>query len=100
MTSSQFTLAIFETRAKMIQPEGVTGRRAFIRSVPQNGVVSLVGVLSPHLLNDFKVGYNSALTRVNGIAPTINGIDLSAITVNISGSIANSGIAGQGASSG
>jgi len=37
---------------------------------------------------------------VNGQAPTVNGLDFSAITLNISGSVANTGIAGQGTSSG
>src|SRR5262249_33889480 len=44
------------------QPEGVTGRRVLIRSVPQNGVVGLQTVVSPTLLNEFKFGYNSALS--------------------------------------
>jgi hypothetical protein len=37
---------------------------------------------------------------IAGSAPTVNGIDLSQITLNLTGSVANSGIAGQGASSG
>ena len=82
------------------QPEGVTGRHFVVRSVPQNAVLSLVSILSSNIVNDAKFGYNSALTRVNGIAPTVNGIDLSAITINLTGSVANAGIAGQGASSG
>src|SRR5262249_17969760 len=47
-----------------------------------------------------KLGYNGVLTRVNGTTPLVNGIDLSASTINISGSVANSGIAGQGNPSG
>lgn len=82
------------------QPEGVTGRRAVVRAVPQNGVIAFQGSFTPNTVNEFKLGYNSALTRVNGVAPTVNGIDLSAITVSITGQVANSGIAGQGASSG
>lgn len=82
------------------QPEGVTGRRANIRAVPQNGVLDLQSLLAPNLINDFKVGYNGALTRVGGTAPTINGIDFTPITINITGSVASSGIAGQGSASG
>lgn len=82
------------------QPEGVTGRRAFVRAVPQNAVLSFQQVLTPQTINETKIGFNEALTRVNGIAPTVNGIDLSRITINITGSVANVGIAGQGASSG
>ena len=82
------------------QPEGVTGRRSVVRAVPQNGVIAFQGSFTPNTINEFKLGYNSALTRVNGVAPTVNGIDLSAITINITGQVANSGIAGQGARSG
>ena len=37
---------------------------------------------------------------MNGVAPTAGGIDFSALTINLTGSIANTGIAGQSASSG
>jgi outer membrane receptor protein involved in Fe transport len=82
------------------QPEGVTGRRAQISAKPANGVFVVQGVLSPSMINEFKIGYNSASTEVNGVAPTVNGIDLSSLTLNISGNVANTGIAGQGASTG
>lgn len=82
------------------QPEGVTGRRALTAAKPANGVVALQGILTPRLINEAKVGYNTSPTQVAGSAPTVNGIDLSSITLNISGSVANTGIAGQGASSG
>ncbi|MBI3651665.1 MAG: TonB-dependent receptor [Acidobacteria bacterium] len=82
------------------QPEGVTGRRAVVRAIPQNGVVALQSALGATLINEFKLGYNGALTRVNGVAPVINGIDFSNLTVNLSGSVANTGIAGQGSTSG
>jgi hypothetical protein len=82
------------------QPEGITGRRAHIRAVPQNAVVSWQSSLTSSLLNEAKVGFNEALTRVNGLAPVVNGIDLSALTLSLTGSVANSGIAGQGASTG
>ncbi len=90
----------FRDQANNDAPEGVTGRHTVIRSVPQNAVFTLSGILTPTVLNEFKVGYNGALTRVNGVAPTVNGIDLSAITLNITGSVANNGIAGQSSSSG
>ena len=82
------------------QPEGVTGRSSYITAEPQNAVVALQGILSPTVLNELKVGYNAADTEIAGRAPTVNGIDLSQISLNLSGSVANSGIAGQGASSG
>ncbi len=82
------------------QPEGVTGRRALIKSRPANAVFVLQGVLSPAAINELKVGYNSAPTEVSGLAPTVNGIDLQTVTLNITGSVANTGIAGQAASTG
>jgi len=82
------------------QPEGVTGRITKYRTVPQNAVLALQGSLTQRLVNEFKFGYNGALTRVAGTAPVVNGIDMTTFALNISGSVANTGIAGQGASSG
>lgn len=82
------------------QPEGVTGRRVAVTAVPQNGVVSLQSVIKPTLLNEFKFGYNAATTRINGVAPIVNGIDLSLLSINITGSVASFAIPGQGTSAG
>ncbi len=51
-------------------------------------------------VNEFKVGYNAPKAEIRGLAPTVDGIDFSALTINLTGSIANTGIAGQSASSG
>ena len=92
----------FRDEGKDIAPEGISGRIVTIEAVPQNGVAGLQSILRKDgsLINEFKVGYNGARTRINGSAPTINGLDFSSIILNISGSVANTGIAGQGASSG
>jgi hypothetical protein len=82
------------------QPEGVSGRVVRITDNPSNAVFNLQGLLSDRTTNDLKIGYNSAPTRINGIAPVVNGIDFGNIVLNLSGSVANTGIAGQGASSG
>ena len=82
------------------QPEGVTGRRVLIQAVPQNGVLAVQSLLTPTLLNEFKFGYNSAYTRINGEAPTIAGFDLSSAVINISGNTANFSLPGQGANAG
>ncbi len=82
------------------QPEGVTGRRVLIKSVPQNGIIAFQSILTPTLLNEFKFGYNSAYSRINGIAPIVNGIDLSLISINITGSVASFALPGQGANAG
>ncbi len=95
-------LRFFRDEGTDISPEGISGRVVAIEAVPQNGVAGFQSILnnSGTLINEFKLGYNGARTRINGSAPTINGLDFSAITLNISGSVANSGIAGQGGSSG
>jgi hypothetical protein len=90
----------FRDQGENDEPQGVTGRRFVVKSVPQNGVLSLQGSVTPNTINEFKFGFNEALSRVNGVVPVVNGIDLSNAVINISGSVASSGIAGQGGSSG
>ena len=84
------------------QPETVAGRVLHVENNPTNAVFNLQGVLSDRTLNEFKFGYNAAPTKVSGVLenPIINGIDFSNIIINTSGSVANSGIAGQGSSTG
>ncbi|MBW8712876.1 MAG: TonB-dependent receptor, partial [Acidobacteria bacterium] len=82
------------------QPEGVSGRVVKITDNPSNAVFNLQGLLSERTTNELKFGYNAAPTRINGIAPVINGIDFGNLVLNLSGSVANTGIAGQGANSG
>ena len=92
----------FRDQGTDIAPEGVSGRVVNIEAVPQNGVFGFQSVLnnSGSLINEFKLGYNGARTRINGSAPIVSGLDFSNIILNISGSVANTGIAGQGQSSG
>jgi hypothetical protein len=82
------------------QPEGVSGRIVQFVAKPTNVVFNLQGVMSDRTINEFKIGYNGAKTTTSGLAPTVNGIDFSKIAINLSGSVANTGIAGQGSSSG
>jgi hypothetical protein len=90
----------FRDQGSNDQPEGVTGRRVAIKAVPQNGVLAVQSLLTPTLLNEFKFGYNSAYTRINGQAPTIAGFDLFSAVINISGNTANFALPGQGTSAG
>ena len=85
----------FRDQAKNLQPQSVSGRVLQINAWPQNGVVALQSLLSPSLINEAKFGYNGATTRGEGHAPIVNGIDTSALTISLTGSIANTGIAGQ-----
>ncbi|HVE55355.1 MAG TPA: carboxypeptidase regulatory-like domain-containing protein [Pyrinomonadaceae bacterium] len=92
----------FRDQGTDIAPEGVSGRVVTIEAVPQNGVFGFQSILNStgSLINEFKIGYNGARTRINGSAPTVGGVDFSNLILNISGSVANTGIAGQGTSSG
>ena len=91
---------VFHDQGKSDQFEGISGRVVAIRANPANAVVNVQGILSGGTINDFKFGYNAAPTSITGAAPVINGIDFGLLAINLSGSIANTGIAGQGASSG
>src|SRR5262249_41387802 len=97
---NSFYLRFFRDQGDNQQPQNVSGARAAYRYVPQNGVAAWQTTIGANKINEFKLGYNSAYSRVSGSAPTINGIDLSAVTINISGSVAISGIPGQGNSAG
>lgn len=91
---------VFHDQGTSNQFEGVSGRIINITDNPSNAVFNLQGVLGRGTINELKIGYNAAPTQVEGQAPVVNGIDFGLIALNLSGSIANSGIAGQGASSG
>ena len=86
----------FSDRGENDEPQGVTGRRFDVTSRPMNFVANVQGLMGT-TTNDFKMGYNAANSTSVGVpgTPTFQGIALS-----LSGSVANNGIAGQGASSG
>jgi outer membrane receptor protein involved in Fe transport len=90
----------FADRGISDQPNNVSGQVIHTVAKPVNGVASLQGILSNSTTNEFKFGYNGAPTQLVGIAPVVNGFDFSTFIINTTGSVANSGIAGQGASSG
>ena len=91
---------VFHDQGKSDQPEGVSGRVVHITDNPTNAIFNLQGVMSDKAINEFKFGYNSAPSNIIGQAPIINGIDFNSLAINLSGSVANTGIAGQGSSSG
>lgn len=99
---NKFYFRFFRDEGKDVAPEGVSGRIVTIQAVPQNSVLGWQSILRSDgsLINEFKIGYNGARTRINGSAPTVGGIDFTNITLNLSSSVANAGIAGQGTLSG
>ena len=64
-------------------------------AVPQNMMVALNQVLRPTLLNEIKVGLNAPKTRVYANAPTVPGLDLSGVTLSLSGVVSLGGTGGQ-----
>ncbi|HEY9248281.1 MAG TPA: hypothetical protein VIO38_04085, partial [Rariglobus sp.] len=68
--------------------------------VPQNGVASLTQILSPTVINETKFGYNGSKTRVAGIPGPSPDANINGITLNLSGSVALGGIAGQSGNAG
>lgn len=93
-------IRVFRDQGTSNQPNNVAGQVIRTTADPTNAIVNLQGILSDRTTNEFKVGYNAAKTTLVGLAPTVNGIDFSSFILNLSGSVANTGIAGQGASSG
>ena len=91
---------VFHDQGTSNQPDDVSGRVIQVVQNPTNAVFQLQGVLSDATTNEFKFGYNSAKSSIAGIAPVINGIDFSTLIFNLTGSVANNGIQGQGAASG
>jgi hypothetical protein len=63
--------------------------------VPQNGVITFSQVISPTVLNEMKFGVNSVKERVAGVPGPSPGVDLTGVTLNLTGSVALGGIAGQ-----
>lgn len=83
-----------------VAPEGISGRVLNIQARPTNAVFGLQGLIGSTTLNELRIGYNRADTDVVGVAGSAPGVDLSSSIINLTGSVANTGIAGQGASSG
>jgi hypothetical protein len=97
---NSFYVRYFRDQGDNSQPQNVSGARANYYYVPQNAVAAWQTTIGGNKINEFKLGYNGVLTRVTGSTAPVNGIDLSASTINITGNVANSGIAGQGNPSG
>ncbi len=90
---------VFHDQGRSDAPDSVSGRIVHTEANPSNAVINLQGIVSERTTNEFKFGVNAAPTRIAGLLPA-GGVDLSAATINLTGSVANNGIAGQGSSSG
>jgi hypothetical protein len=90
----------FRDDGRSTAPFDVSGSAFEQTAVSQNGVLNWQRILTPTLINEAKIGYNGPKTRTNGIAPTVPGVDLTGVTLNITGANVLVGIGGQGASAG
>ena len=69
-------------------------------AVPQNGVINSTQIVSSSILNEVKLGFNGVKERVSGKPGPSPGVDLTGVTLNLSGSVALAGIAGQSGNAG
>jgi hypothetical protein len=69
-------------------------------AVPQNLVVAFNQLFSPTVINETKFGFNGAKTRVNATAPQVPGVDLTGVTLSLSGTVVLGGVAGLGGAAG
>jgi hypothetical protein len=88
---------VFHDQGRSDAPDSVSGRVVHTEATPSNAVFNLQGLLSERTTNEFKFGYNGAPTRLVG---EVQDPQFANLIINLSGSVANTGIAGQGASSG
>lgn len=95
-----FYLRWFRDDGTSTAPFDVSGSAFEQKALAQNGVLNWQRIIRPNIVNEFKLGYNGPKTRTNGIAPTVPGVDLSGVTLNITGANVLVGIGGQGASAG
>ena len=94
------SLRYMRDQGQALTPMDVSGSDQRVTAVAQNALISFQQMLSPKIINETKLGFNGPKSRINGVAPSVNGIDISALSVNFTGSVAIPGIGGQGASAG
>ena len=95
-----FYMRWFRDDGRSTAPFDVSGSSFLQTAVAQNAVINWQRIITPSLINEAKFGYNGPKTRTSGIAPQVSGLDLSGVTLNITGANVLVGIGGQGASAG
>jgi hypothetical protein len=85
----------FRDQGSSSQSQNSTLSQYLQNVVPQNGAISLSQVLTPRILNETKFGVNAVKERVAGQPGPSPGVDLTGVTLNLTGSVALGGIAGQ-----
>jgi hypothetical protein len=85
----------FRDQGESAQTQNSTGSIYATSIVPQNAVISLTQLLTPSIVNETKFGFNGSKTRVAGIPGPSPNADINGVTLNLTGSVALAGIAGQ-----
>ncbi len=81
----------------MLSPDGTSGRFISAKQKPDNFVASLNQVYGTNVVNETKFGFNRAPTDLGTVVPNIsglNGIDLSLISLRLTGNITSPGVNG------
>lgn len=97
---NNFYLRWFRDDGRSTSPFDVSGSAFLQTAVAQNAVLNWQRIITPSLINEAKIGYNGPKTRTSGIAPQASGLDLTGVTLNITGANVLVGIGGQGANAG
>lgn len=85
------------TTGKLLSPDGTSGRFIAAEQTPDNFVASLTQVYGTNIINETKFGINRAPTDLGTVVPSIaglNGVDLSLISLRLTGSIVSPGVNG------
>ncbi|MEO8051831.1 MAG: carboxypeptidase regulatory-like domain-containing protein [Acidobacteriota bacterium] len=96
----RFYLRYFRDQGVSSQTQNSTLSKYNQSAVPQNAVISSTQTLSATVLNEAKIGFNGVKERVSGVPGPSPGVDLTGVTLNLSGSVALAGIAGQSGNAG
>jgi hypothetical protein len=96
----RFYARYFRDQGQSSQTQNSTGSIYATSIVPQNAVAVFSQILSSSVINETKVGFNGYKTRVAGIPGASPNANINGVTLNLSGSVALGGIAGQAGSAG
>jgi hypothetical protein len=96
----RFYARYFRDQGVSSQTQNSTLSKYLQNVVPQNGVINATQILSSSILNEAKFGFNDVKQRVSGVPGPSPNADLNGVTLNLSGSVALAGIAGQSGNAG
>lgn len=90
----------FRDQGNSSQVQNSTGSLFVQTAVPQNGVLSFSQVWTPSVVNETKFGFNGQKTRVSAVPGLSPDASIDGVAIQLNGSVALGGIAGQTGSTG